>query len=594
MKNNGNRLHKILLAVIGVLAVVLVAVMIRKAYTLRQERVKQEELKVRHEQIQSELEDIEMQIKELSGDGAALQKFLDEKINRAKEEKEKAEKEREAAASGEQKETAEGEAPVSANSVSDNGITDESLTAGVSENSVSDNSVSDNGSAAGVSENSVPGNGQPGGEEQRKGAVSDGSVSDNGSISDNDVVSGNNGITDNDGVSGNDGISDSDSISGNGIPAERISGGSISGNAIVNGEMIPFRYEEQLLSLEERRSRQSSYAETQQINEKDRAAVAARPVDFSNVTIACLGDSLTEGNVGDNGEKYSYPALLKSILNAKEVYNLGIGGSSLGRYWDKAYVDRYKEIPSDADVILVMGGTNDGFCASAAELGSLSERKKRTFYGDVDELMRGLKADYPGAKILFATPLPNVLHDYLMTQRDFLLPQSVFANAVKELAAEYGIDVIDLYNSNLLDTHDSLVIANYMPDGVHGNEEGYRILAEHFAGALIEIFERDALSASTVSGNTVSGNGETAAVSGNGLPSVETPDTAVGGEISPEEAQTDQIKEESRPAEGDAEAPQAQDKQAEAGTKKEASEEETEQEESAGSFSYSGEAIVIR
>ena len=40
--------------------------------------------------------------------------------------------------------------------------------------------------------------------------------------------------------------------------------------------------------------------------------------------IACLGDSITSGSNMDNldnYQQYSYPSVLKNILNAKEVYN---------------------------------------------------------------------------------------------------------------------------------------------------------------------------------------------------------------------------------------------------------------------------------
>ena len=107
----------------------------------------------------------------------------------------------------------------------------------------------------------------------------------------------------------------------------------------------------------------------------------------------------------------------------------------------------------------------------------------------------------------------------MRVQRNYLLPQKVFANAVKELAAQYDIDVIDLYNSNLLDTHDAQVISTYMPDGVHGNPAGYQILAEHLASQVIRIMEEDGASQSTVSGNQVEGQGIVVdeSVSGNGV-----------------------------------------------------------------------------
>lgn len=163
-------------------------------------------------------------------------------------------------------------------------------------------------------------------------------------------------------------------------------------------------------------------------------------------------------------------------------------------------MERYQEIPEDVDAIIVMGGTNDGFCVSDKEFGSLEERAYRTFCGDLDELMRGLKENYPDAEIFFATPLPNILQDYLMKERDYLLPQQKFVDVILSLAGEYGFQVIDLYNSNILDSHDANVVAEYIPDGVHGNHEGYQIIAEHFASQLIQHYE-EKKEADTVSGN---------------------------------------------------------------------------------------------
>ena len=103
--------------------------------------------------------------------------------------------------------------------------------------------------------------------------------------------------------------------------------------------------------------------------------------------------------------------------------------------------------------------------------------------------MGGLSEKYPNAEIFFATPLPNVLQDYLMKERDYLLPQQRFVDVMLTLADEHDYEVIDLYNSNILDSHDANVVADYMPDGVHGNHEGYQIMAEHFAARIIEHYD---------------------------------------------------------------------------------------------------------
>lgn len=324
-----------------------------------------------------------------------------------------------------------------------------------------DGSVSDNEAYKGEAENPVSGNSVPG------NLVSGNSVSGN-SESENSI-SGNS-------ISGN-------SISGNLVWGNFLPGGLVSGNLLFPGE---------------EREICASYENTMKINRQDRKIIADSEVDFSDCKITCLGDSITAASNLDTIENYqsmSYPFQLGEILGAEEVVNLGIGGSSIGRYWENAFVDRYQEIPEDTDVILVMGGTNDGFCASEKELGSLEKREKDTFTGDLDELLFGLQKDYPDAQIVLITPLPNVLHDLLRKSRDYLLPQSAFVRVMKQLGEEHGVPVVDLYNSNFLDTHDAAVIHALMPDGVHGNETGYRMLAQHIAAQLILIEEEEGVEA---------------------------------------------------------------------------------------------------
>ena len=324
-----------------------------------------------------------------------------------------------------------------------------------------DGSVSDNEAYKGEAENLVSGNSVPG-----------------------NLVYGNF-------VSGN-------SVSGNSESENSISGNSISGN-LEWGSFLPGGLVSgNLLFPGEEREICASYENTMKINRQDKKIIADSEVDFSDCKITCLGDSITAASNLDTIENYqsmSYPSQLGEILGAEEVVNLGIGGSSIGRYWENAFVDRYQEIPEGTDVILVMGGTNDGFCASEKELGSLEKREKDTFTGDLDELLFGLQKDYPDAQIVLITPLPNVLHDLLRKSRDYLLPQSAFVRVMKQLGEEHGIPVIDLYNSNFLDTHDAAVIHALMPDGVHGNETGYRMLAQHIAAQLILIEEEEGVEA---------------------------------------------------------------------------------------------------
>lgn len=311
-----------------------------------------------------------------------------------------------------------------------------------------------------------------------------------GDVSENDV-SGNRILEHN--ILGND-VS-GNSVSGNSVSGNSVSGNSISGNSVSENSVSGKGMTESFMASNdgfENRKKRGSYEETILQNKNNQEIINNSGIDFSDKKIVCLGDSITAAtNLEDmeDYQQYSYPTYLKEFLGAGSVENLGIGGSSIGRYWENAFVDRYKDIPQDADIILVMGGTNDGFCVSQEEFGTMEDRKERTFIGDLDELMRGLKEDYPEAKIIFVTPLPNVLHDMLRKERDYLLPQSMIANAMKTLGEEYEIPVIDLYGSNLLDSHDAAVIYNYMPDGVHCNQQGYKVLAREIAAELISLYE---------------------------------------------------------------------------------------------------------
>lgn len=356
-------------------------------------------------------------------------------------------------------------------SVSENNLVSGNTT-GVSDNttSVSDNMISLSDNTTNMSDNMT-------------------SVSSNDMISGNTSdISGNDTISGNSTVSGNElSVSGNDSLSGNDFRVSDDSTVSVNGAAVI--EMV---YPE--ITLVQRRQIRSSLEETALVNWEDQACLEEQGVDFSGKKIACLGDSITAAaNLeGEEGYlSYAYPAVLKELLGAEEVYNLGIGGSSIGRYWTDAFVDRYTQIPEDTDIILVMGGTNDGFCLSEKEFGSLTERKPWTFCGDLDELMRGLKEKYPDADIFFVTPLPNILQDYLMRERTYLLPQKNLSDVILTLSAAYDYPVIDLYNSNILDSHDADIVADYMPDGVHANKAGYRILAEHIAAELVRYYEEN-------------------------------------------------------------------------------------------------------
>ena len=379
-RRNRYSAHKIMLVGIGVLSIVLMTVLIMKAYQFHQEKLQMEEWQVRHDEVQAELENVTMKIRELSEDGEALQMFLEEEVKPSSGDWENMPQSGDAILVSEPEPVqpqppAEPEQPPvePVNSISENSAEIMDFAETVSNNAIvipeAEETVSTNSLPVPEEDETVSTNSLPVPEEDE--TVSTNSLpvpEEEETVSNNSLPPAEEEET----VSNNTvpAVSEDDTVSQNNTMGEPQV--SISGNAIVNGQVIPFEYEEAELTLEARRRIRSSYAETEQVNEKDKYIISSNSINFSDMKIACLGDSITSGSNMDNldnYQQYSYPSVLKNILNAKEVYNLGIGGSSYGRYWDKAFVDRYKEIPQDVNIILVMGGTNDGFAASQKEMG---------------------------------------------------------------------------------------------------------------------------------------------------------------------------------------------------------------------------------
>lgn len=441
---------RILATMIAMVAILLIAVGADKGLNYLEKRKYEKKCEELYAENHAEAEQLRTQIEELSQDEAAVETFLQEyAVDDLEDEDEDVLQEFLTASPGDDGSGGNGseESVSDAGFVSGDMLSREDVPTDVSQNTVWDNAVSgDNLSGDRVSGNDISGN-----------SVSGNTVSGN-------QVSGND-------VSGND-------VSGNSVSEGGISLTTVSGNILVRP------------TLRERRLGQSSYMETVEWNEVDRKVIGQSTLDFSDKKIACLGDSITQAANLENMEdyqQYSYPTKLAEVLGAEEVVNLGIGGSSIGRYWQDAFVERYMDIPEDTDLILVMGGTNDGFCLHKENVGNFEERSPHTLIGDLDELMRGLKENYPDAEVIFITPLPNVLHDILRKERPELMSQRVIVDSMIALAKEYEFDVIDLYDSNLLDSHDAAVISNYIPDGVHCNPDGYQILAEHIAADLIRL-----------------------------------------------------------------------------------------------------------
>lgn len=256
------------------------------------------------------------------------------------------------------------------------------------------------------------------------------------------------------------------------------------------------------MTLEEKQAERSSYEETLAVNAFDKKVIENSNVDFSDVKITILGDSITAATNLDEKEqaKCAYPVILQELLGCKEVVNMGIGGSSVSRAGAYAMVDRWQDIPKDTDILIVFGGSNDCLFENKWDFGFLEydkRMKEGTFCGDLDEMLGGMKYSLRDhnennyMKFIYVNPPATILNDgvYAMDPGN-MVHQSTFAEAINVIAPTYGFEVIDLYNNNILNSHDLDVNQQFVPDGIHMNPTGYRILAEHIASQVIQRIEQ--------------------------------------------------------------------------------------------------------
>ena len=169
-------------------------------------------------------------------------------------------------------------------------------------------------------------------------------------------------------------------------------------------------------------------------------------VDFSKLSMNCLGDSVTNGNNGNNS--CSYIPALQSLLNLENCRNYGKGGSPIADVCDYSFIDRYSSMDDDADIILIFGGFNDP--AKSVQIGNIDDTDVTTFYGALNTLVVNLQEKYSDAYIFFVAPykLFNKSTGQLVDDQKRL----DFNIAIRAIGEKYNIDVLDLWDLNVDET----------------------------------------------------------------------------------------------------------------------------------------------
>lgn len=199
-------------------------------------------------------------------------------------------------------------------------------------------------------------------------------------------------------------------------------------------------------------------------------------MELQGKKINFLGDSITEG-VGATSVETSYVGRFAQMTGAIPR-NYGISGTRFARQrkpsenprFDLDFCSRVEEMDSDADVIVVFGGTND-FDHGDAPLGEMSDRTVWSFYGACHTLFSSLIEKYPDKRIVIMTPLHRVL------EQERILELRAYVQAIREVAEYYSLPVLDLFATAGIQPLVTAQRELYFADTVHPSDAGHERVA---------------------------------------------------------------------------------------------------------------------
>ncbi len=191
------------------------------------------------------------------------------------------------------------------------------------------------------------------------------------------------------------------------------------------------------------------------------------------VRVACVGNSITYGMLVDDRERNCYPAVLGRMLGpGYDVRNFGRSGTTLLNRGHNPYTktDEYAAaIAFRPDIVVIHLGINDTDPRNWPNY-------RDEFIPDYTALIASFRAANPAAKIYVCrmTPIPHRHRRFKAGTREW---HHRIQEAIERVAAAQGTGLIDL-EAVLKDRPELL------PDAVHPNVEGARLLAERIYSAV--------------------------------------------------------------------------------------------------------------
>lgn len=230
-----------------------------------------------------------------------------------------------------------------------------------------------------------------------------------------------------------------------------------------------------------------SIDEINAVHELNKQIAALNSYDFSDMKIACIGDSITYGlggNTDEYGNPISYVNYLRDILGC-EVVNVGLAGSAIGPYGsDACFLYRLDQIPEDTDMIIVFGGVNDYLCGNSV-YGTEDENNGK-YTQAVKKLFTDIRERFPDQEMFVVLTYSNQLEDDPKTEGiyDF----DMWLDVQRSYASEFNFHKIEMYRNGFMNSRVPEIQQTFFYDNVHPNDNGYLVIARYIAAKIVEAY----------------------------------------------------------------------------------------------------------
>lgn len=215
----------------------------------------------------------------------------------------------------------------------------------------------------------------------------------------------------------------------------------------------------------------------------NRTQESASDSHLNGKKVVFYGDSITAQN--------KFPVIVKEYYGINAI-NMGVGGSTIfyRSNSDMSSDTRINNIPSDADIVMIMGGTNDwGKIQIEDELIYSNGFDRTKFKGAIAYIVQHIQAQCPNAKIIWCTTIggqnetratssPTI--QYLPQKDMFGQSGYTFRNAEIEVCNILGIEVCDTWSCGINGNNAYIMIG----DTVHPTDAGAKLIANYIIGYL--------------------------------------------------------------------------------------------------------------